>query len=268
MGSTEPRTTEHDTVIERAVVDAQNLPFRRRLAAGLALIMAALIAMGVLLWVSYEHGQSREQSLADNVSTYAGAIHGLQTQVRSLGGTPIKVPGLPGVAGPQGPGPSEAQIDSAVQTYLRAHPPAKGQSATPAMVAKAVGQFLTAHPPTPPKAPTAAQISSAASTYIAAHAAEFLGATGQNGKDGSNGSNGTNGQNATDEQVAAAVSTFCSAHNSCTGPAGVNGQPGTDGKPPEGWSWTDPITQVHYTCTRNAESPDSAPTYACSGKVS
>lgn len=50
------------------------------------------------------------------------------------------------------------------------------------------------------------------------------------------------------------------------GKDGVNGADGAPGKPPAGWSykWTssDGVTH-HVTCTRTADSPDSAPEYSC-----
>jgi hypothetical protein len=51
-----------------------------------------------------------------------------------------------------------------------------------------------------------------------------------------------------------------------TGPPGkdgADGQTGPAGAPPASWTWTDPLG-VHYRCTRDTDSPDSAPTYTCS----
>ena len=50
------------------------------------------------------------------------------------------------------------------------------------------------------------------------------------------------------------------------GPAGVDGQDGAagaDGQPPASWTWTD-VAGRTQSCTRDAGSPDSAPTYTCS----
>ncbi len=47
------------------------------------------------------------------------------------------------------------------------------------------------------------------------------------------------------------------------GPQGPAGSPGADGPPPAGWTWTSPAGN-HYACTRDAGSPDSAPSYTCS----
>lgn len=48
-----------------------------------------------------------------------------------------------------------------------------------------------------------------------------------------------------------------------TGPAGAQGTPGAPGAPPAGWTWTDPLGAT-YSCTRDAASPEDAPTYTCS----
>lgn len=119
------------------------------------------------------------------------------------------------------PGPTDAQVAAAVDSWLRAHPPAPGQPATPAMVATAVAEYLTAHPPAPGRAPTGQEIAAAASAYIAAHAADFQGPTGERG---------ANGQDATDAQVSAAVASYCAAHNNCAGPTGATGPTGPAGQ--------------------------------------
>jgi collagen triple helix repeat protein len=49
------------------------------------------------------------------------------------------------------------------------------------------------------------------------------------------------------------------------GPAGTDGQPGVDGppgSPPASWTWIDGDGRTQ-SCTRDAGSPDSAPTYTC-----
>lgn len=51
------------------------------------------------------------------------------------------------------------------------------------------------------------------------------------------------------------------------GPAGPQGQPGAPGAPPAGWSWQDPSTGTTFQCTRDAGSPDSAPTYTCTSQA-
>jgi hypothetical protein len=46
------------------------------------------------------------------------------------------------------------------------------------------------------------------------------------------------------------------------GTPGEKGDPGQAGAPPAGWTWTD-STGRPQSCTRDAGSPDSAPTYTC-----
>jgi hypothetical protein len=41
------------------------------------------------------------------------------------------------------------------------------------------------------------------------------------------------------------------------------GKDGTDGQPPAGWTWTDEAGRTQ-SCTRDADSPDTAPIYTCS----
>lgn len=76
------------------------------------------------------------------------------------------------------------------------------------------------------------------------------GATGVAGGAGAAGANGSPGP--TGAQGAA-------------GPAGPQGQSGPAGSPPAGWSWQDPSGRT-FQCTRDAGSPDSAPTYTCTSQ--
>jgi len=76
------------------------------------------------------------------------------------------------------------------------------------------------------------------------------GAAGPSGADGAPGADGQPGANGTDGSAGAA------------GPAGPQGPPGANGQPPASWTWTSPAG-VTYRCTRDAGSPDSAPTYSC-----
>lgn len=45
------------------------------------------------------------------------------------------------------------------------------------------------------------------------------------------------------------------------GPPGEPGAPGQNGAPPASWTYTDLLGE--HTCSRDADSPDSAPTYTC-----
>ncbi len=79
------------------------------------------------------------------------------------------------------------------------------------------------------------------------------GAAGPSGAVGAPGADGQPGANGTDGAAGAAGP---------AGPAGPPGPPGVNGQPPASWTWTSPAG-VTYRCTRDAGSPDSAPTYSC-----
>lgn len=76
------------------------------------------------------------------------------------------------------------------------------------------------------------------------------GSPGTDGSPGVAGADGTPGKDGSDGPAGPA------------GPQGPPGSPGIDGKPPASWTYTDTLG-IEHTCTREASSPDSAPTYTC-----
>jgi hypothetical protein len=74
--------------------------------------------------------------------------------------------------------------------------------------------------------------------------AQCRGATGDAGASGADGVDGQSGKDGAD------------------GKDGRDGVDGTSGQPPASWTWTDAAGR-EQTCTRNPESPDTAPTYSC-----
>jgi hypothetical protein len=109
--------------------------------------------------------------------------------------------------GPRGPGPTSAEIQSAVASYLAAHPPPAGRAPTAAEVSTAVAQYLTANPPTPGRAPTAAEIAAAVATYFAANPPR-------------DGQDGQPGRAPTEAEIQAAVDNYLAAQPPAAGPAG------------------------------------------------
>ena len=201
------------SVVQPAAEQARDSHTHRLWYAAGALVVIGVLGLAAWAWLSI-HSLRDEVIAADTRTDRAlTSVQQLYDQVKGMGGTPVVPAPAAGPTGPQGPGPTQAQIDAAVALQLAEHPPPAGQNATPAMVASAVADFLTAHPPQPGRPPTAEEIASAASAYIAEHAADFR---------------GQNGQNATDAQVADAVGAYCGAHGSCAGPPG---QPGHEGAP-------------------------------------
>lgn len=80
----------------------------------------------------------------------------------------------------------------------------------------------------------------------------LAGSDGRNGVDGINGVNGKDG-------VAGPP-----GPQGDKGAKGDTGAAGQAGAPPAGWSWTDGLGFTHI-CTRDPASPDTAPTYTCTG---
>lgn len=84
-------------------------------------------------------------------------------------------PGQDGEDGADGASPTPEQIQSTVDAYIAAHPPADGndgQNATPEQIAAAVTAYLTANPPAPGQDganATDAQVAAAVVAYLADH---------------------------------------------------------------------------------------------------
>lgn len=126
------------------------------------------------------------------------------------------------VAPTAAPGPSQAQVQGWVDTWLEDHPPRDGKSVTPAMVARAVAEHMAGN--------GAEQITRVAQAYIAAHAEKFRGLPGLN---------------ATDEQVATQVAAFCAEHGDCQGPEGEKGDKGEKGDTGEGGPQGIGVVDIH-----------------------
>jgi hypothetical protein len=268
----------------RAATVVRSIPAWLLLALG-ALTVAALIPLSILMTSHANASQtsadtansglaavkSQAAPLAGQVQAVCGEGGAAAAQLSSAGACAqaskvqqVVVSGPPGASGPPGPGPSQGQIDTAVNAYLAVHPPAPGQNATAEQVATAVAAFLDLNPPTPGRPPTTAEVAAAVVNYCQANG----------------GCLGPAGQNATSAQVASAVADYCAVHAECagptgpggaggptgepgpTGPAGPSGVAGPAGPPVAGWTFTDALGMPH-TCTRDAGSPDNAATYTC-----
>jgi hypothetical protein len=84
------------------------------------------------------------------------------------------------------------------------------------------------------------------------------GVAGPKGVQGAAGPAGVNGANGA---AGAAGAPGPSGPAGATGPSGAPGPSGSPGAPPQSWTFT--FLRVTFTCTRDAGSPDSAPTYSC-----
>jgi hypothetical protein len=199
-------------------------------------------------------GQVQSVCNSGGVAATQLAASGACTQAQRV----QSVVAIPGPTGPQGPGPSQSQIDDAVNRYFAAHPLPAGQLPPVSEVASLVATYLAANPPAPGANATPQMVTDAVTNYCGSH----------------NGCAGPAGQNATDSQVATEVANYCAAHDNCAGPqgtAGANGQNGTNGtngvngKPPATYTVLVPAVvgpATTETCTRT-NTDDSNPTYAC-----
>jgi hypothetical protein len=245
-------------------------------AAVVAIVLAVMLVM--LFQISAASRQlddlRTQQTLqAKVVSDLSTNLAGAQEQLKQHGIKPSQPPpaqiiaqaGPPGAVGPQGPGPSDAQVQAAVQAYLSAHPIA-GQPPTQDQVAAVVAVYMAQHPP----------------------------AAGSPGATGAVGPTGVTGPGPSDAQIAAAVAVWESAHpvvapsgpagpsgpQGATGPSGIGqtgpagpqgsqgvpgipgptGASGATGPPPAGWVYADPLGGSH-TCLPDSQTP--SPHYTC-----
>jgi hypothetical protein len=149
-------------------------------------------------------------TLADQVAQACAAGGATADELNRVGACQqarqVKVDPTP-EPGPRGPGPTPAEIQSAVASYLAANPPPAGRAPTAAEVSTAVAQYLTANPPEPGRAPTAAEIAAAVATYFAANPPR-------------DGQDGQPGRAPTEAEIQTAVDSYLAAHPPSAGPAG------------------------------------------------
>lgn len=171
--------------------------------ATLALGAVVLAALTVFLLLKVSTAASELDSLRAQQVSQDKVVGDLSTglsmaesQLRQHGIEPVPPPPQTiieqGATGPQGPGPSDAQVATAVAAYLLAHPAPAGPPPSVGVVSAAVAQYLQANPPAA-------------------------------GKDG------VPGAGPSDAQVAAAVAAYMSQHPAPAGPAGPQGVAGPAG---------------------------------------
>ena len=216
------------------------------LAAAALLVTGVIVFMLLVLMGLREqlHAQSvadaaQQQSTATTISNLSAGLSTTEQQLKSHGITPAAPPpaqlmaGPPGPAGATGPGPSDAQVQASVDTYLVEHPPAG--TVPESSIVDAVDAYLVVNPPAPGATgpgPTQQQIASAVATYMSANPAP-AGPPGAQGQVGPAGPQGV---------------------------AGASGSPGAPGPDPAGWTWTDPAG-ITYNCVEDSQTP--APHYTC-----
>lgn len=177
-----------------------------------------LAAAAVAVWLRVQALNSESNDLSSQVQALTTQIRVLTTQQTALASNldsaqqqlkqhgikpdqppPAKIIAESGPPGPQGPGPSDAQVQTAVQAYLVAHPIA-GQPPTDTQVAAVVAVYMTQHP-----APS-----------------------------GAAGPTGAQGPPPSDAQIAAAVAAWEQTHPAPSGPPGPPGPTGVGETGPQG----------------------------------
>lgn len=113
--------------------------------------------------------------------------------------------------GEPGPGPTQEQVDQAVQQYCAVDNRCEGKSPTVEQLVTVVGDYLRLNPPEPGRPPTPEEIAVAVANYIADHIEDFRGPAGKDAPPPS----------ADDLQTA--VAEYCSVDSRCRGPQGPQG---------------------------------------------
>ena len=175
-------------------------------------VCLAVAALAVVAVMMLKIGAASRQldKQAKIIASLVSIGNGAQNQLKQLGVTPSQPapaqviaqagpPGPQGAVGATGPGPSDAQVQAAVQAYLTAHPIA-GQPPTSEQVAAVVTVYMTQHP-----APS-----------------------------GAAGPTGAQGPPPTDAQIAAAVAAWEQTHPAPSGPPGPPGPSGVGETGPQG----------------------------------
>lgn len=223
--------------------------------------VAALFLAFALFTIGKLYAASSQLDRQQNVISRLVAVgNGAQNQLKANGiqpsqPAPSQIVGQAGPTGPQGPGPSDAQVEAAVQAYLVAHPIA-GKPPTTDQVAAVVAVYMAQHPPaagpTGPAGATGAQGPPPSDTQIAAAVAVWEQShPAPSGPPGPSGPAGPSGIGQTGPQ----------------GPQGVPGSvgpTGATGPAPSGWVYveTPPVGNPKtHTCTPTSGSP--SPQYSC-----
>lgn len=192
---------------------------------GVAIIAGAVVVGLAISWVLWAQQTQRQQ-----IAGLSTALAAQRQQAQQSGQTPVAQPPdrvrehperptvkpEPGPSGPQGPGPTDAQVRAAVDAYFAEHPVADGRAPTPAEIAAAVINYLKEHPPKQGErgpGPTPEQVASAVAEYLASNPPP-------SGPPGPQGERGERGPGPTGEQIAAAVRDYLAANPLPTCPDG------------------------------------------------
>lgn len=223
-----------------------------------AIAVAAVLALATGWWITSQASTAQDDKAVaedqrDATAQQAGTLADQVAQACAAGGATaeelnrvgacqqaqqVRVDPTP-APGPRGPGPTLAEIQSAVASYLVANPPPPGRAPSAAEVSTAVAQYLTANPPEPGRSPTATEIASAVATYFAANPPR----------------DGEPGRAPTAQEIQAAADNYLAAHPPAAGPAG----PPAPSVQSTSKTFSDGSTEM---CTRSGGT-DTDPQFAC-----
>jgi len=176
-----------------------------------ALVVALLlmVALGGPLLLSRTSDSDQRAKHAEKVAqANQRALQSANACIRISCGVPVPTPSTTstsGARGTRGPGPTQAQIDAAVNDYCSFRNDCIG-------------------------IPSRAQVAAAVRAFCSAGACRGTrGARGPSGSPGASGAAGDTGPGPSDQEISDAVTAYCAAHGNCTGPAGPKGDTGDPG---------------------------------------
>lgn len=262
-----------DTVVDPAAKAARN-PRARRWLALLAVVAAsmALAFAGIATEVFLKEAdlQTQVTALSASATQNNAAAQTLADQVRKLGGTPVVSPppgpsgaqgpaGATGAAGVDGRGITSTAISAGhlYVTYTDGKTEDKGQVVG---VAGADGRGISG------VNATSGHLVLSYSDGSTSDAGQVVGPQGTAGTTGPAGADGRGiksvGTSGGELTITYTDGTTVDAGPLPAGPPGPAGPQGPAGSPPASWTWTDTLGRT-YECKRDANSPDTGPTYTC-----
>lgn len=253
-------------IVQPAAEDARDARSHRLMAALGVLAVLFFTAAVVLFWSRANALQTQVDDLSDRAQVAQAGWETVASQVRKLGATPSAIP--PGPAGAQGPvGPAGAAGRGIASTsisggdlwitYTDGSSLNAGQVVGKDGATGAPGRGITG------ANATSGHLVLSYSDGTTSDVGQVVGPQGAAGTPG----RGIKSVSTTGSELIVTYDDGTSADAGSLppgppGPQGPQGQPGADGKPPAGWTWTDVLGR-RYTCARDPNSPDSAPTYTC-----
>lgn len=214
-------------------------------AGRIVAVVAVLLIALYVVW-GFQRLQSQNASRDRAITALSGSLATTEQQLKAHGISPSAAPPaqvIQGATGAQGPGPSDAQVQAAVDEYLAVHPPSGTVPA--AQVEADVTSYLALHPPAPGANASEAQVAAAVAAYMGVHPVPS-GPAGSPGASGAAGGQGPVGP---------------AGPQGDQGPAGAQGAQGGQGAPgpacPSGYSQQPEVVNGHNALVCEQDAPPS-----------